>query len=268
MFARLKTSASIVALTTALAVAGCATPPKDPAARAAFDATNDPLEPMNRGVFAFNQTLDGVLIKPVALMYRGVVPEVGRNHIRSVLDNMDEPIVFANNVLQGRVQAALTTFWRFFFNSTVGIGGIFDPADFLGLKQQDGDFGQTLYSWGVPSGPFLMLPLFGPSDVRDAVGLGVDAYADPIDQVTADYGVRSFQYVRAGVDGVDKRARNIDSLDDLQRNSLDFYASLRSVYQQYRAQQLNHGKAPANQTDLFSQSGSDAGGATGQTVAP
>ena len=162
-----------------LAVAACATPPTDPVARAEFDKTNDPLEPMNRKILDFNLFLDRILIKPVAEGYRWIVPEYARNRMRNFLDNLNEPVIFINDTLQGEFHRANTTAGRFLFNSTFGVGGLWDRASQIGMEKQSGDFGQTLYTWGVPDGPYLVLPLLGPSNPRDIVGMVVDGYADP-----------------------------------------------------------------------------------------
>ena len=233
----------------AVTLVACATPPKDPAARAEFDRTNDPLEPLNREIFDFNLFLDRILLKPVAQAYVAVVPEEGRDAVRHFLDNLNEPIVFGNNVLQGEFKRAHDTLARFLMNSTFGLGGVLDLASKDGLEKQSGDFGQTLYSWGVPDGPYLVLPIFGPSNPRDAVGMGVDGYADPWDRLATNYHYWYAGVVRGAVDGIDQRARNLDNLDQIQRNAIDFYAELRSLFRQHRASELRHGE-PAPIPDL------------------
>src|SRR5579872_3529001 len=169
----------LMPLMVILALAACATPPTDPAALAEFKETNDPLEPLNREVFDINLFLDRNLLKPVAQAYVAVVPEFGRNAIEHFFYNLGEPVIFANDILQGEFKRADTVVGRFLFNSTFGLGGLLDLASEEGLERQTGDFGQTLYSWGVPDGPYLVLPFFGPSNPRDGIGLGVDGYADP-----------------------------------------------------------------------------------------
>jgi phospholipid-binding lipoprotein MlaA len=228
------------------AVAGCATPPTEPAARAEFERTNDPLEPMNREVFDFNLLLDRILIKPVAQGYRNVVPGFARDGIRNFLHNLGEPVIFANDMLQGEWKSAHDTTARFLVNSTFGIGGIFDLASQTGLPRQTGDFGQTLYAWGAPEGPYLVLPIFGPSNPRDAIGMGVDSQIDPFGYLASDYGAgNSATISRMAASGVDLRSRNIETLDDLQRNAIDFYAEMRSLYRQHRADELRHGRPAA-----------------------
>jgi phospholipid-binding lipoprotein MlaA len=232
-------------LSALLALGACATPPRDPAARAEFERTNDPLEPLNRKIFDFNLFVDRIALKPVARGYVAVVPQVGRDAIRHFLDNLGEPIVFANDLLQGQFKRAHDTFARFLMNTTFGLGGVMDLATKAGLEQQTGDFGQTLYSWGVPGGPYLVLPILGPSNPRDAVGMGVDDYADPWDHWASNYGYWYLGLVRGAVDGIDQRARNLDTLDQLQRNAIDFYAEIRSLWRQHRAAELRHGEPEA-----------------------
>lgn len=243
-------AAALLALTV-FTLGACATPPADPAARAEFEKTNDPLEPLNRKIFDFNLFVDRVALRPVAKGYVTVVPEFGRDAIRHFLDNLGEPLVFANNLLQGQFKRAHDTFGRFLMNSTFGIGGMMDLATKAGLEKQSGDFGQTLYSWGVPDGPYLVLPIFGPSNPRDAVGMGVDGYADPWDRMASNYHMWYLGLVRGAVDGIDQRARNLDTFDELQRNAIDFYAELRSLWRQHRAAELRHGE-PAPIPDLDS----------------
>lgn len=237
-----------LALTGALvaAVAGCATPPADPAARAEFEQLNDPLEPANRYVFEVNRFLDFMLIRPWADTYRRVVPDYGRERVHNILRNMGEPVDLGNELLQGRFDDGATTLGRFLVNSTLGIGGIFDVATDFGLPSKDGDFGQTLYTWGIPDGPYLMLPLFGPSNPRDAVGLGVDAVADPVGYAFANNKLVPANYARAAAGATDKRAEYIEPMDALEKSSIDFYAQVRSMSRQHRSKELMGEAAPAD----------------------
>ena len=236
-----------------LAVSACATPPSDPVARAEFDKTNDPLEPMNRKILDFNLFLDRILIKPVAQGYRWIVPEYGRNRLRNFLDNLNEPVIFINDTLQGELSRANTTAGRFLFNSTFGIGGLWDRASQIGMEKQSGDFGQTLYAWGVPDGPYLVLPILGPSNPRDAVGLAVDSYMDPFYwALTVHYGATNSGLYRWIATGIDERSRNIESFDEIQKNAIDLYAQIRSLWRQHRASELRHGEpAPPEDQELY-----------------
>lgn len=249
--------AAYVGLVALLAVGlgACTTPPDDPARRAAVEQTNDPLEPLNRRILEVNQFIDTILLRPVAKAYVAVVPDDGRKGIRNMLDNMKEPTLVFNNLLQGEFKRAEISLGRFVMNSTVGFGGLIDAAGLSGVERQPADFGQTLYVWGMPSGPYLMLPLLGPSNPRDAIGGGVDSYADPFTIVAHNNEIRNLFTARFIVGGIDERARVLDTLDELQKNSLDFYAQLRSVSQQNRAAELRHGAAPDATPSLYSDPG-------------
>ncbi len=232
------------ALLLAATLAGCATPPNDPAERAAFEQNNDPLEPFNRQTLDLNLLLDRILLKPATKVYIAVVPEEGRDALKRALDNMKEPVVVINNVLQGEPARAGIAAGRFTVNSTLGVGGLLEIAAKWGLEKQIGDFGQTLFVWGLPEGPYLVAPILGPTNPRDLVGMGIDAYADPFSFLATVKAIDEIQIARFVLDGIDQRARVIDILDDLQKNSLDFYAQLRSLMQQRRAAELRRGAAP------------------------
>jgi phospholipid-binding lipoprotein MlaA len=231
-------------LLLAASLTGCAAPPRDPAARAAFEQNNDPLEPLNRETLKFNQVLDSLLLKPVTEIYVAVLPEPARNAIQRALANMKEPVIVINNALQGRPGGAGIAAGRFVVNTTVGLVGFLDVAQNVGLKPQTGDFGQTLYAWGFPQGPYLVLPILGPSNPRDALGMVADNYIDPFSYAATTADADDIQLTRFILGGVDERARAMKELDDLQKNSVDFYAALRSLTQQHRATELRHGAAP------------------------
>ncbi len=226
-------SALMTAAAAALMIglSGCATPPKDdPEAMAAFEQTNDPYEPFNRGMFEFNLVLDKVVLKPVAFVYKEAVPDPIRNMIRNFLDNLRSPIIFANDMLQGEFGRAGDTLIRFVMNSSFGVLGIADFAGGAGIEAHDEDFGQTLAVWGVDNGPYLMLPLLGPSNPRDAMGRLVDFLLDPFTYA----GETEFGIGRFVMDKVDERAQFYDTINELERTSLDFYAAVRSLYRQRR----------------------------------
>ena len=239
-------------------IGGCATPPTDPAQRAIYEQNNDPLEPTNRKIFAFNEFLDHAVIRPIAKTYVFVVPEMGREAIHNMLDNMKEPTLFFNNVLQGELKRAGITLGRFVINTAFGLGGAVDLATPSGLERQPADFGQTLYVWGLGSGPYLVLPIFGPSNPRDAIGQGFDSYADPLTILANDHGLTQLMTARLVVGGIDDRARVLDELDDLEKNAVDFYAELRSLSQQHRNAELHHGAAPPAVPDLYNDPGQAA----------
>jgi phospholipid-binding lipoprotein MlaA len=203
---------------------------------------SDPFEASNRAVLEFNTSLDENIIRPAAEAYRDTVPAPMRTALRNFLRNLNEPVVLANNLLQGRMLDAGHTLMRFYINSTAGGLGLFDVATASGIERRTGDFGQTLHSWGVPDGPFLMLPLFGPTTVRDAVGDGVDALASPVGLVTGATTSAALSQMlgvgRGALGGLDLRAENIETLDALRSESLDYYARLRSVVRQRRNAEL------------------------------
>jgi len=249
----------------ALGLAACATPPQDPAARAQYDANNDPLEPMNRQIFAFDMFVDKWFFKPLAETYRTVAPEFARDAVRHFLANLHEPVIFANDVVQTEFSRAGTTVERFAINSSVGVGGVFDWATKWGIEQQTGDFGQTLYHYGVGEIFYLVLPVLGPSNPRDVVGLVADGYADPFSYLAYDYGAEVADYGRWAAEGIDARAQNIENFDEIQRTSIDLYAAVRSLYRQHRASELRHGEPapPSSDTeDLYKDPGASPEGTT------
>jgi phospholipid-binding lipoprotein MlaA len=231
-----------LALAAMLSVAGCATVPEgDPEALAAYQEANDPLEPMNRYFFEVNYALDELLLKPIAGWYYVALPNPVQDSIRNFLRNIDTPVVLANDLMQGSFDRAGTTGMRFLINSTVGVLGLFDVAADWGYPYHDEDFGQTLAVHGVGEGPYLMIPVLGPSNPRDAAGMAVDTYIDPLTYVLPAHNLGYLLYVRAAVDGIDLRARNLKTLDEIRRNSIDYYATIRSLYRQTRNDEISNG---------------------------
>jgi phospholipid-binding lipoprotein MlaA len=235
-------AAAFALLLTALPLAGCATAPgEDPLDTIATDP-GDPLEPVNRAVYGFNEGLDILVLRPAAEVYRGAVPTPVRMAVRNFLLNLTSPLLVANELLQGDFDGAQVAFSRFLVNTTLGLGGAFDIAgQYRGLHYDYEDFGQTLAVWGVPDGPYLVLPVLGPSNLRDAVGLTVDTMADPVNIWANNTDNTGAMTARAGVTGVDTRTELIEAVDDLRRNSLDPYASARSLYRQRRAVEISDG---------------------------
>jgi phospholipid-binding lipoprotein MlaA len=228
------------ALAAVLALSGCATPPEDPQARAEFEADNDPIEPFNRAIFDFNLVVDDVLIRPAAIAYRDVVPQPARDGVHNVIENLRAPIVLANDVLQAEPERAGTTALRFLINSTFGLLGIFDVARDAGYPAHSEDFGQTFASWGIGEGPYLVLPILGPSNPRDATGLVTEWVTDPFNLWMHNTDRDWVVYTRAGITGLDLRERNIETIDELRKTSIDFYAAVRSLYRQRRAEQIRN----------------------------
>jgi phospholipid-binding lipoprotein MlaA len=239
-----------VALSIAIS-SGCATAPEpsDTESYAEFRAINDPLEPLNRTVFGFNRALDAMFLRPFADFYRLLLPPPFQRGVHNFLANLRSPVILVNDLLQGEWERAGTTTRRFIVNTTVGVGGLGDPASDFGFPAHNEDFGQTLAVWGLPEGPFLMLPVIGPSNPRDATGLAVDSLIiDPLGLLNTmgaeDDWLPTFSLVRFGMTAIDTRAQNIEELDDLEKSSLDFYAAIRSLYRQFRTAEIHQGQPP------------------------
>ena len=191
---------------------------------------NDPLEPMNRAIFSFNMAFDKVLLRPIAIGYRAVLPAPARESATNFLDNLESPVILLNDLLQGKPGRAGNTFARFGINSVIGFFGFFDPAESMGIERHDEDFAQTLGSWGVGSGPYLVLPFLGPLPPRDTFGFAVDIFTDPLTYLLWDHRTTRIAYY--GIDIVDQRHQVIDELDELEKSSVDYYAAIRSLYRQ------------------------------------
>ena len=221
-------------------IAGCAPKPpaSDPAARAAYDRLNDPLEPTNRFLYRVNTAMDDAVFRPAARAYVFVLPTPVRTGVHNVLVNLRNPIQLANDVGEGKPRRAGDTFMRFLINSSVGVLGVFDVAAKWGYPPHDTDFGITLGVWGVPSGPFLFLPLLGPSSPRDAGGFAIDQGLDPFFYVPRGYGLLTLNWARYGFGALDTRARLLGDLDQIRKTALDPYATFRSLYRQHRASQI------------------------------
>jgi len=222
----------VAALALAVSAAGCAT--VDPAPQ------NDPYEPTNRKIFAFDEGIDHTVVRPVAVFYNSAVPEFARDGVHNFLTNLNSPVVFGNDVLQGNVDHAGQTLLRAFVNSTIGVAGLVDVASKLGHPGHDEDFGETLAIWGAGEGYYLVLPLAGPSTPRDVIGMAGDVALDPFTYITFNNSTL-FYLIRGGVSVLDLRARNVKNLDDIERTSVDLYATTRSLYRQHRAAEIRNG---------------------------
>ncbi len=238
----LKTSVAIAALTVMLLSAGYAHADSVDRVRESYEVF-DPIEPVNRAVFGFNDFLDRILFEPLAKGYKAVTPSFVRDSIQSFMRNLQSPLLIGNNLLQGNVGDAGIATGRFVINSTVGVLGLVDVADAQGLKYKDEDFGQTLAKWGVGDGFYLVLPVLGPSTLRDTAGLAVDSFADPVRIVAMNTDNEWIYYTRNAVEGLDNRARLITAVDDLRRNSIDYYAAVKSAYSQKRQTLIKDQKA-------------------------
>lgn len=230
----------------ALALSACATrpPASEPEARAEFDANNDPLEPLNRALFFVNDGLDTLVLRPAAEMYRLFLPPIIRASVSNALANLRSPVIVANDLLQGETERARITVERFAINTTLGIGGIMDPATGLGRPRHSEDFGQTLAVWGAGEGFYLFVPGLGPSSLRDSIGFGVDILLDPLFWITlrpdsTDTAVRA---TRTAATVLSQREAVIETVDRVRRDSLDPYATFRSGWRQQRQREIRNGR--------------------------
>lgn len=237
-------AAAAAAFGILLGCCGCAATPRgSPSAAGADTDNNDPAETVNRAIFKANLAADHAVLRPVAQAYADHVPAGVRQGVHNVVQNLKEPATAVNDLLQGRVARAGQSVERLAVNTTLGAGGVLDVAKKWGLPPHSADFGQTLALWGVREGPFVELPLLGPSNPRDALGTVVDLALNPLTYVggaPATYaGVAT-----GGANLVDTRAEHLKDLDELERNSLDYYAELRSVYRQHREAEIGAAKPP------------------------
>lgn len=228
-------------------VSGCATPPPadDPEAMEAYREANDPLEPLNRVMFEFNITLDRYFLRPVAYVYKETLPGSLRFVIRNFLDNLKSPVIFANDILQGEFSRAGYTLIRATMNSTLGFGGLGDIANDAGFPRHSEDFGQTLAVWGLGSGPYLMAPFMGPTTLREGFGQGVDFFLNPL-----TYAGLPWEYGAGAkmTDIVSLRASNYRVINELERTSLDYYATIRSLFWQRLKDEINNGRRRNDQS--------------------
>lgn len=195
----------------------------------------DPLEGANRTTLKINEATDKAILEPIARGYRAVTPKAGRTITANFLRNLSSPVVIGNELLQGDLKGAGNATARVVINTLAGFGGLLDLAEEGGIAHEKEDFGQTLATWGVGNGPYVVLPLFGPSTVRDASGILVDSYADPLRLYLFNIDEDHLHYTRFGAAVVSQREELLDVLDDLRRNSFDYYAAIRSAYYQNRA---------------------------------
>ncbi len=198
------------------------------------DSFPDPFETPNRLVLKVNQSIDTFILDPVTQVYRFILPEFARRSIARFFDNVNSPQVLVNDMLQLEWEDAGITFTRLLVNSTAGLGGLFDPAEKFGLPGHRSDFGQTLAIAGAGSGPYFVIPLLGPSNVRDGIGIGVDAFLQPTFFVLAGTNLLLF----GGSSSLSTRAKHFEELKALEESSIDYYAALRSGYYQNRVAEI------------------------------
>jgi phospholipid-binding lipoprotein MlaA len=233
--ARARAVAALAALALLSLLSGCAT--------VAHPDPRDPWEGYNRGMASFNDAVDGAVFRPVATAYREALPRPVRTGVGNFFGNLGDVWSFANLVLQAKPEAALTAFWRVTVNTTIGLAGVLDPATEMRLQRQREDFGQTLGYWGVPSGPYVVLPILGASSLRDTVAVPVDWYGHPISHLNDE----SARYWLRAVQCVDTRALLLDVGDLMDAAALDPYAFRRDAYLQKRRNDIHDGNPPQDE---------------------
>ena len=197
------------------------------------DEIYDPFEPINRAIFSFNNVADKIILEPAAKGYKKL-PSPIQSGIGNFLSNLKMPLVIVNQILQGQGSNAVESTGRFIVNTTAGIFGLIDVADKVGLEEKEEDFGQTLAKWGVGDGFYIVLPIFGPSNVRDTTGIILTYVTDPINAYAVNEGEAWILPVRTATNAVDQRSKIIDEVNALRDNSVDYYAAVRSAYYQNR----------------------------------
>lgn len=211
-------------------------------AQAEEDDANDPLEPVNRAIFGFNEFVYGLLLDPIADVYNSYVPNTLRMAISNLLDHLSSPVSLVNNLLQLEVDRAMLIAGRFVVNTVAGMGGIADVAAGIGMEEHKEDFGQTLGVYGVGEGLYLVLPLLGPSNPRDAIGrFLVDPYFDPLGLYLSNTDRDAERWARTGVSALDEYADIVGELRQIKKTSVDYYAAIRSLYRQRRATLISNG---------------------------
>ena len=195
------------------------------------DRLPDPLEPVNRGILQFNRLIDGMFLKPISMVYRAILPSPARQGISNTLNNLGTPVVALNLALQGEGSKASRQVGRFLVNSTLGIGGLFDLASPMGLKNETADFDQTMAKAGIPSGPYLVLPVIGPSTPRAVVGRIAQIIVDPFNRIMIHEGHRNYIYVRAGIQLISLRDQSRSLIEVLESDNY-MYETMRNLYSQ------------------------------------
>ncbi len=236
-------AAGIAALIAAMLLAGgCANLPSPSDSGGVFSALGqvDPLERYNRAIFGFNEALDRSIVKPVAHAYEAVIPEPGRMMVGNVFSNIGDLWVSANNLLQGQWRSSASDLGRFLINSTFGLFGLADLATDLGLQKNYTDLGLTLGRWGALPGPYLVLPVFGPSSVRDGVGFVIQSTVDPVNTIDSRGQRNSAIALRI----VDARAYYLGTDSVIEGAALDRYLFVRDSYLQRRRYLVHEGKSP------------------------
>ena len=228
----------LLMISTSVLLSGCASTQETTTEGSVSSTEKDPFESVNRGIFAFNQVADKAVLKPVAEGYRWAVPDFIRTSVSNVFETLKQPAYFLNALLQGNPKDAFYILERTGVNLTFGCLGLFDVATQMDIPAPDNDFGQTLAKWGWhDEGPFIMLPLIGPSNPRDTIGLGADALANPVGWRLRHEPL--LVYGMTATEGFVKREKALELLDNLEKSSTDYYAAMRTMYRQNRQKKIN-----------------------------
>lgn len=233
-----KLGITAAAIALMLSTTACSTTAENQTMTAGGIVIDDSLEEANRGIYKFNTAVDNAVFHPLVKGYQAVVPKPARTGVRNFLENLKAPMKIANNLLQGDVSDGLDTTFRTIINTTVGIGGLIDVAKTGGLENENEDFGQTLGVWGVGHGPYLMVPLLGPTTLRDGVGRGVDGYLDPLSRYWDNIDEEHWGYTRMAADYFQLKVNLMPILEDIQNSAIDSYATLRAGYYQNREAEI------------------------------
>ena len=235
---------SIFLLAAAVFLTGCAS----------AHNPSDPFEPVNRGIYKFNDTVDKAVIKPVARGYKAVMPTYGRVMVSNFFSNLDDVVVTVNDLLQFKLVQGCSDATRFVVNSTFGLLGLFDVASYTSLKKHHEDFGQTLGKWGIGNGPYIVIPFLGPSTLRDGVGLYADSYTNPIYQIK-HISTRNQTYIGRAINA---RADLLDQEQVMSEAMIDPYQFMRDNYLLYRKNLVYDGNPPRPKYDEFDDEGDDS----------
>ena len=254
LLGRVRAATVVCGLVALSLVSGCAT----------NGNPRDPLEPLNRGIYHFNDGVDNLVVKPVSIVYRGVVPQFARTGVSNFFANINDVIIALNNLLQGKFTQALSDVGRVAVNTTAGLLGVIDVATEVGLEKHNEDFGQTLGYWGLGNGPYLVLPFIGPSSIRDGVGWLVDFYTDPITYVDPSRD----RNILWGTRFLSRRTELLDTSTILDTAALDPYEFLRDAYLQRRRNLVYDGNPPPDKDEDIDIKVKPKPGASGTTELP
>lgn len=217
----------------------------------------DPFEPFNRIVFEFNRVIEGLLLNPLVHIYKGVAPPFFQKRLHCALFNLATPVYFLNDLLQFKFERAGESLTRFLLNSIFGLLGLFDVASEVGLPPHTEDLGQTLATWGADPGPYIVLPLLGPTDFRGLIGMVGDFFADPFNYFAIHHHHRELMDIRFAATYIDERSHVLTMVENLEETSVDYYAALRSLYWQHKRARILHDTEFSDMNEISSALDSD-----------